>query len=137
MPRGRPKVVQSTHMQDIKTSLARLEEKVENIQKVSIQNQQEIKSLRTQVAMGKGGLKVLLWLGGIIGTVLAMMQGWFNFKGGSMPHLYELNPQLKTKKVYKKKSNIEKAEDTLPSDVEPQTAMPKKRGRKSKEKAAE
>ncbi len=34
-------------------------------------------------------------------------------------------------------SNIEKAEDTLPSDVEPQTAMPKKRGRKSKEKAAE
>lgn len=54
-----------------------------------------------------------------------------------MPHLYELNPQLKTKKVYKKKSNIEKAEDTLPSDVEPKTAMPKKRGRKSKEKAAE
>lgn len=71
-----------TLMDDIKTSLARLEEKVEHIQKVSVENQLEIKSLRTQIAMGKGGLKVLLYLGGIIGTVVALMQGWINFKGG-------------------------------------------------------
>ena len=58
------------------------EEKVEHIQKVSVENQLEIKSLRTQIAMGKGGLKVLLWLGGIIGTVFALLQGWINFKGG-------------------------------------------------------
>ena len=46
-------------MQDIKTCLARLEEKVEHIHTVSCQNAAEIKSLRTQMAMGKGGLKVL------------------------------------------------------------------------------
>ena len=72
----------ATLMDDIKTSLARLEEKVEHIQKVSVENQLEIKSLRTQIAMGKGGLKVLLWLGGIIGTVFALLQGLINFKGG-------------------------------------------------------
>ena len=47
----------ATLMDDIKTSLARLEEKVEHIQKVSVENQLEIKSLRTQIAMGKGGSK--------------------------------------------------------------------------------
>ena len=123
----------ATLMDDIKTSLARLEEKVEHIQKVSVENQLEIKSLRTQIAMGKGGLKVLLWLGGIIGTVFALLQGWINFKGGQMVHLYDLNPHLKPKKL-KKSTAKNTTDDSLPSDVEPKNDKPK-RGRPSKVKA--
>ena len=69
------KISSSNDMQDIKTCLARLEEKVEHIHTVSCQNAAEIKSLRTQMAMGKGGLKVLLWIGGITGTLIAIWQG--------------------------------------------------------------
>ena len=72
----------ATLMDDIKTSLARLEEKVEHIQKLSVENRLEIKSLRTQIAMGRVGLRSFIMAGGIIGTVFALLQGWINFKGG-------------------------------------------------------
>ena len=32
------------------------------------------------MAMGKGGLKVLLWIGGITGTLIAIWQGWSTTK---------------------------------------------------------
>jgi len=74
--RGRPKkVVEATPMDDVVTRLARMEEKIEHIHKCTEENTAEIKALRHQVAMGKGGLKVVLWLGAILGGLVAMYEG--------------------------------------------------------------
>lgn len=75
--RGRPpkKVAEAAPMDDVVTRLARMEEKIEHIYKSTEENATEIKALRHQVAMGKGGLKVVLWLGAILGGLVAMYEG--------------------------------------------------------------
>ena len=39
----------------------------------------DIRELKQQVAMGKGGVKVLLWIGGIVGAMLAAWQGLLDY----------------------------------------------------------
>lgn len=74
-PRGRPRKVEANPMDDILSKLVRMETKLEHIQKVTDEQANDIRELRQQVAMGKGGVKVLLWVGGIVGAVLAAWQG--------------------------------------------------------------
>jgi hypothetical protein len=77
--RGRPKkVVEAAPMDDVVTRLARMEEKIEHIHKCTEENTTEIKALRHQVAMGKGGIKVILWLGAILGGLAAVYEGLIN-----------------------------------------------------------
>jgi len=51
-------------------------ERMNNILKSIEEMKKEIKSLRTDVSMGKGGLKVIL----TIGTIIVGILGYFNFK---------------------------------------------------------
>lgn len=51
-------------------------ERMNNILKSIEEMKREIKSLRQDVSMGKGGLKVIL----VIGTILVGILGYFNFK---------------------------------------------------------
>jgi hypothetical protein len=51
-------------------------ERMNNILKSIEEMRKEIKSLRQDVAMGKGGLKVIL----TIGTIIVGILGYFNFK---------------------------------------------------------
>jgi Glu-tRNA(Gln) amidotransferase subunit E-like FAD-binding protein len=51
-------------------------ERMNNILKSIDEMKREIKSLRQDVSMGKGGLKVIL----AIGTVVVGILGYFNFK---------------------------------------------------------
>ena len=52
-------------------------ERMNNILKTLEEMKREVKSLRTDVAMGKGGLKVIL----TIGTLVAGIIGYFTFDG--------------------------------------------------------
>ena len=51
-------------------------ERMNNILKSIEEMKREIKSLRQDVSMGKGGLKVIL----TIGTIIVGILGYFNFK---------------------------------------------------------
>lgn len=51
-------------------------ERMNNILKTLEEMKREVKSLRQDVSMGKGGLKVIL----AIGTVVVGILGYFNFK---------------------------------------------------------
>ena len=51
-------------------------ERMNNILKSIDEMKREIKSLRQDVSMGKGGLKVIL----TIGTIIVGILGYFNFK---------------------------------------------------------
>ena len=51
-------------------------ERMNNILKSIEEMKREIKSLRTDVSMGKGGLRVIL----TIGTLIVGILGYFNFK---------------------------------------------------------
>jgi len=51
-------------------------ERMENILKSIEEMKKEIKSLRQDVSMGKGGLKVIL----AVGTIIVGILGYFNFK---------------------------------------------------------
>ena len=51
-------------------------ERMNNILKSIEEMKTEIKSLRTDVSMGKGGLKVIL----AVGTLIVGIIGYFNFK---------------------------------------------------------
>ena len=51
-------------------------ERMNNILKSTDEMKREIKSLRQDVSMGKGGLKVIL----TIGTIVVGILGYFNFK---------------------------------------------------------
>ena len=77
--RGRPKKVAANPMDDILTKLIRMETKLEHIQEVTAQQAHDIRELKEQVAMGKGGVKVLLWIGGIVGAILAAWQGLLTY----------------------------------------------------------
>ena len=49
-------------------------ERMNNILKSIEEMKREIKSLRQDVSMGKGGLKVIFWLGAIVGTILTTLK---------------------------------------------------------------
>ena len=51
-------------------------ERMNNILKTLEEMKREVKSLRTDVAMGKGGLKVIL----AVGTLIVGIIGYFNFR---------------------------------------------------------
>ena len=51
-------------------------ERMANILKTLEEMKREVKSLRQDVSMGKGGLKVIL----TIGTIIVGILGYFNFK---------------------------------------------------------
>jgi len=51
-------------------------ERMNNILKTLEEMKREVKSLRQDVSMGKGGLKVIL----TIGTIVVGILGYFNFK---------------------------------------------------------
>jgi hypothetical protein len=77
--RGRPKKTVANPMDDIITKLVRMETKLEHIQKVTDEQASDIRDLRQQVAMGKGGLRVLLWVGGIVGGLIAAWTAFIEF----------------------------------------------------------
>ena len=49
-------------------------ERMNNILKSIEEMKKEIKSLRQDVSIGKGGLKVIFWLGAIVGTILTTLK---------------------------------------------------------------
>mgnify|MGYP005991969261 CR=1 FL=1 len=72
-PRGRPRKNPAS-VDDLLVKMTKLEEKIDHIQKVTEEQKQDIKKLSEQVNMGKGGLKIVMWLGGIIVAILALVQ---------------------------------------------------------------
>ena len=77
-----PKKVTSKQYADVATGV-RLSsheklcaERMNNILKTLEEMKREVKSLRTDVAMGKGGLKVIL----AVGTLIVGIIGYFNFR---------------------------------------------------------
>ena len=51
-------------------TLTSIQFKLCNIKKTLDENTQDIKTLKEQIAMGKGGVKVIVWMGGILTAVL-------------------------------------------------------------------
>ena len=51
-------------------TLTSIQFKLCNIQKTLEENTQDIKALKEQIAMGKGGVRVIVWMGGILTAVL-------------------------------------------------------------------
>ena len=51
-------------------TLTSIQFKLCNIQKTLEENTQDIKTLKEQIAMCKGGVKVIVWMGGILTAVL-------------------------------------------------------------------
>jgi hypothetical protein len=74
-PRGRPRK-NPAPADALLIKMTKLEEKIDHIQKVTDEQREDIKRLSEQVNMGKGGLKIVMWLGGIIVAALAVWQGW-------------------------------------------------------------
>lgn len=52
--------------------------KLSHVSKTVEKNSDEIKQLRDQVAMGRGGLKVILWAGGVISAITAAVSLYFD-----------------------------------------------------------
>jgi len=61
----------------IEECLLRLEIKLKHIHKDVEENSKDIKELQQQISMGKGGVRVLIWVGSILGIML----GLFKFGG--------------------------------------------------------
>ena len=55
-------------------TLKHINEKLKHIHKSIDQNSRDIVGLKEQVAMGRGGLKVLVWIGAIIGGILGIIK---------------------------------------------------------------
>lgn len=55
-------------------TLKHINEKLDHIHKDIDRNTKDINSLKEQVAMGRGGLKVIFWLGAIVGTILTTLK---------------------------------------------------------------
>ena len=51
-------------------TLTSIQFKLCNNQKTLEENTQDIKTLKEQIAMGKGGVRVIVWMGGILTAVL-------------------------------------------------------------------
>jgi len=55
-------------------TLKHISEKIDHLHKDVETNHKDIIALKEQVAMGKGGLKVIFWLGAIVGTILTTLK---------------------------------------------------------------
>lgn len=55
-------------------TLKNIYEKIDHLHKDVEQNHKDIVELKQQVAMGKGGLKVIFWIGAVIGAIVTMME---------------------------------------------------------------
>jgi len=55
-------------------TLKNIYEKIEHLHKDVEQNHKDIVELKEQVAMGKGGVKVIFWIGAIIGAIVTMIE---------------------------------------------------------------
>jgi len=55
-------------------TLKHIQEKLGHIHKDVEQNSKDIVKLQEQVAMGRGGLKVIVWIGAIIGGILGAIK---------------------------------------------------------------
>jgi len=61
-------------------TLKHINEKLDHIHKDIDRNTKDINSLKEQVAMGRGGVKVVFWLGAIIAGVFTLMKMWVGIK---------------------------------------------------------
>ena len=55
-------------------TLKHISEKIDHLHKDVEQNHKDIVELKQQVAMGKGGLKVIFWLGAILGAIFTTIK---------------------------------------------------------------
>ena len=55
-------------------TLALINTKINHIHKTLEQNTKDIAALKEQMAMGKGGLKVIAYLGGILAGIIALIK---------------------------------------------------------------
>ena len=55
-------------------TLKHINEKLKHIHKSIDQNSKDIVGLKEQVAMGRGGLKVLVWLGAVIVGIISVIK---------------------------------------------------------------
>jgi hypothetical protein len=55
-------------------SLQHINEKLEHIHKDLEQNSRDISQLKQQMAMGKGGLKVIFYVGGVVSIILGVLK---------------------------------------------------------------
>jgi len=55
-------------------TLKHINEKLKHIHKLVEQNSKDIIGLKEQVAMGRGGLKVLVWFGAVIVAILSIIK---------------------------------------------------------------
>lgn len=56
-------------MSETEITLAVISEKIDNLTDKVCQNQKEINDLKEQVNMGRGAVKVVFWLGAMIGAI--------------------------------------------------------------------
>ena len=56
-------------------TLKHINEKLKHIHKSIHQNSKDINQLKEQMAMGRGGLKVLIWVGGMLIASFAAFKG--------------------------------------------------------------
>jgi chromosome segregation ATPase len=55
-------------------TLQHINEKLEHIHKDLEQNSKDISQLKQQMAMGKGGLKVIFYVGGVVSIILGVLK---------------------------------------------------------------
>ena len=55
-------------------TLKHISEKLDHLHKDLDQNSKDIVELKQQVAMGKGGIKVIFWLGAVVGLILTSLK---------------------------------------------------------------
>jgi len=72
------KVTKKTTVHSI--TLKHINEKLDHIHKDIDRNTKDINSLKEQVAMGRGGVKVVFWLGAIIAGAFTLMKMWVGIK---------------------------------------------------------
>ena len=72
--------VQSVTLKHISQKLDHIHKDVEQNTKDIDQNTKDITKLKEQVAMGRGGIKVVFWLGAILGAAFTLMKLWVGVK---------------------------------------------------------
>ena len=55
-------------------TLQHINEKLEHIHKDLEQNSKDISQLKQQVAMGRGGLKVIFYIGGVVSIIIGVLK---------------------------------------------------------------
>ena len=74
MPKISRKKTSITRSTITSITLKHINEKLEHIHKDLEQNSKDISQLKQQVAMGRGGLKVIFYVGGIVSIILGVLK---------------------------------------------------------------